>query len=753
MHSKRVILPDIRQCSGAMLGIMIMYVVVALFPVQVLSQVGDDWFPLTFDLMGAGLSPREITTDPDGRIFIGTYMSGVYRSTNGGTQWEHVVKGLPFDTSGAPFISSLFCHSNGTLFTSFTPSGDYHVPSIYRSTNHGDSWERFIADNPAPIHAFAEDSSGGIYAGSGNGIILYSSDNGDHWSSIRMGCDTHSVTAIAVAPNGDIYAGINDGCNGSTLFRSTDKGEHWTALGFTAKNVRRINFTSRGDILAITGGRSSMLGLSRDQGATWNNIGKTPVQLGSESRSIIVMPDDRIIIEFQGKVYTSSDYGATWTSFSSPLPGDHSVKRLWQSKAGELFALTGSVLYRSTDNDTKWQAVCDFPRVANADMDRLHVSAIATSGWIQEFGSYYMYLGTRGQGIYTSLNSGWFWQPRNIHPGIDTINAILAAPDGAIYAGGPAGLFRSSDNGMSWPLTAVALGAGEVEITTLMSDTGTAVFAGTSNAGIFRSLDNGSTWTPQNTGISDLSIASLTADSSGRLFAVTPHALFISGDRGDTWQAVNTSSITAALRNVVMARYGRIALGTDRGMFISADNGASWQPSLEGIGERGINALAANPEGHLIAATDAGVFSSIDGDSWKYSSMPNVYPPISCIEIQRENLMIYMGTSGAGAFRRDMFLSGVERQNIGASASAIRVAASPNPARSLVTFHVDLRRGGNLTLDIYNTMGQRIASPLTQYFEPGTYSLPWNPGDCPAGTYFFRFRLGDETGSGMLVVE
>lgn len=750
MYSMRSILPDIRQHSRAMLGIMVLHIVFTLLPIRASGQTIDNWYPIRLEYV-YNIVTRAITTDQEGRIFIGTRIAGIFRSTDGGEKWEMTAQGLPFDAPPAAMLASLFCHPNGTLFASIDPYVSNHVPSIYRSTNHGDSWERLITNTPAPILAFAADSSDGIYAGSHHGTILYSSDNGAHWNSTPVGCDTDSVTAIAVRPNGDIYVGTRGLCSGSTLFRSTDKGNHWTPLNFTEKNVRSIKFNSRGDVLVVT--REGSLQLSRDQGANWSTLGGSTWH--PSIGFLVVTPDDRIITEFNRRVHISSDYGSTW--HEPVFPVFNPVHALWRSNNGDLLVALEGNLHRSTDNGTTWQAVCNYPDTASRLIANLDVSAIATHSEISYLVprapavTFHLYMGTRGQGIYTSLNRGLTWR-HNINPGIDTISALLVTPDGTVYAGGNGGLFRSSDSGITWP--PAVTGFAEMTVTGLTRDTGTAIFAGTGNAGIFRSLDNGITWTPQNTGISDPGIVSLSADSSGRLFAVTAHTLFISEDRGNTWQAKNTSSISPVLRTAVLARYGRIALGTERGVFISSDNGTSWQPSQQGIGEHGINALAATPSGFIIAATDTGVFASTNGgDSWNFFSRRSYHRPPACIDIQRELQTVYIGTRGGGGFSRGMFVSQVENQNIHASAPTFQITASPNPATSLVTFNVDLQRGGQLALDIYNSLGQRIASPVKEHFEPGTYSLPWNSGDCPAGTYFFRFMLGDEIESGRLVIE
>ena len=87
----------------------------------------------------------------------------------------------------------------------------------------------------------------------------------------------------------------------------------------------------------------------------------------------------------------------------------------------------------------------------------------------------------------------------------------------------------------------------------------------------------------------------------------------------------------------------------------------------------------------------------------------------------------------------------------GASASArLRFRAPiPNPAAGTVTLGLELPRAGRLVVEVFDIGGRRVASLHEGPSHAGPIQLRWEPGsggvDAPAGIYYARARLGDET--------
>lgn len=70
---------------------------------------------------------------------------------------------------------------------------------------------------------------------------------------------------------------------------------------------------------------------------------------------------------------------------------------------------------------------------------------------------------------------------------------------------------------------------------------------------------------------------------------------------------------------------------------------------------------------------------------------------------------------------------------------------SPNPATEFVTIRYSIARRSNVLLELYNPLGQKVATLINEMQEPGNYKVTWKiqKGEIPAGVYFYRFKAGD----------
>ena len=132
------------------------------------------------------------------------------------------------------YVFSLASNSNGHVF-----AGTY-LHGIFRSTDNGENWTRMDNDlTMCEVESFALNSSGHIFAGTSFGIyrstdngagsygVWRSTDNGDSWTEISNGLpEYNSVLSLAVNSNGFIYAGTA----GDGIYRSTDDGENWIQI-------------------------------------------------------------------------------------------------------------------------------------------------------------------------------------------------------------------------------------------------------------------------------------------------------------------------------------------------------------------------------------------------------------------------------------------------------------------------------------------------------------------------------------------
>ena len=181
---------------------------------------------------------RSLTINSTDHIFAGTYLGGVFRSTDNGDSWTEINNGLT-----SAYVFSFAINSSDHIFAG--TSGD----GVFRSTDNGDTWTEINNGlTNLVVNSLAINSSDHILAGTYGGAFR-STDNGDNWMQINNDLTNPLVYSLAINSTGHIFAGTNGGA-----FRSTDNGDNWTEVntGLTNLVVYSLAINSTGHIFAGT---------------------------------------------------------------------------------------------------------------------------------------------------------------------------------------------------------------------------------------------------------------------------------------------------------------------------------------------------------------------------------------------------------------------------------------------------------------------------------------------------------------------
>ncbi|HET7152709.1 MAG TPA: T9SS type A sorting domain-containing protein, partial [Candidatus Kapabacteria bacterium] len=68
----------------------------------------------------------------------------------------------------------------------------------------------------------------------------------------------------------------------------------------------------------------------------------------------------------------------------------------------------------------------------------------------------------------------------------------------------------------------------------------------------------------------------------------------------------------------------------------------------------------------------------------------------------------------------------------------------PNPFSATTTIAFHVTHGGAVTLNIYNVLGDKVATVISQDALPGDYTIQWDARDLPRGIYFCRGILNGQ---------
>jgi hypothetical protein len=172
-----------------------------------------------------------------------------------------------------------------------------------------------------------------LWAGSAGGGLWKSIDNGDHWNPIADFPGNTAISVIKMDPhNHDImYIGTGDkdlwdGVPWNGIFKSTNRGETWTHVPSTIAENNLwsvvtwiyINPIQSGSFIATWGYSWSLR--SDDNMQTWTASTISWLENPSYGSWVIENPynSGSILINIGEKIYTSWDYGQTFTWISRP---------------------------------------------------------------------------------------------------------------------------------------------------------------------------------------------------------------------------------------------------------------------------------------------------------------------------------------------------------------------------------------------------------------------------------------------------
>ena len=366
-----------------------------------------DWTTRGPSNLGARINTIALHPTNSDIMFVGFSRGGVWRTTNGGQDWQPV-----FDEQVYLSIGDIeFDPSNPN--TIYVGTGDPNISSsfmigdgVYRSTDGGDTWEnigwgglniitqiRVNPTNPNIIYAaamgvpFERDNARGLYR---------TMDGGQNWEQVLFVDAQAGIIDLIMDhsnPN-NLYAAawdrirtnqqsIIEGPN-AKIYRSVDGGDNWNVIegGLPTDEQGRIGLTqsaSDAQILyaSYTGRNRQLFDIFKtiDGGTTWapvlDTLANSPIDenalggFGWYFGKIRVNPTDPDDIYILGiDLWRSRDGGTNWEMATPPWfeyvvhADKHDLQ--WDNE-GRIMLSTDGGLYRSNIDLTEWEDLENIP--------------------------------------------------------------------------------------------------------------------------------------------------------------------------------------------------------------------------------------------------------------------------------------------------------------------------------------------------------------------------------------------------------
>ncbi|MFH1009827.1 MAG: T9SS type A sorting domain-containing protein, partial [bacterium] len=67
----------------------------------------------------------------------------------------------------------------------------------------------------------------------------------------------------------------------------------------------------------------------------------------------------------------------------------------------------------------------------------------------------------------------------------------------------------------------------------------------------------------------------------------------------------------------------------------------------------------------------------------------------------------------------------------------------PNPFNPSTAIRIAVPKSSRVNIQVYDILGQEVATIANREFEPGYHNLLWNCQACAAGIYFVQMRAGE----------
>jgi photosystem II stability/assembly factor-like uncharacterized protein len=694
------------------------------------ENAGASWEQLFYDIPTISIGDMAIDPQNSNVIYAGTgeansssysfLGSGIYKSEDAGSTWTS--SGLENSAYIGRIIvdhensQRVFAAACGNLFT---PSNDR---GVYRSTDGGANWEQvlFVTDTTTAIDLVQDPNNADVlYAafwertrsltsrhsfGPTTGLYK-TTDGGDTWVELTNGLPDASLDkgrlgiSISQSNPNVLYAMYDMPNQEMWVFKTDNAGDSWSRVNDGALEGMGSSFAWYfGQIRVHPQDENMVFALgqimfrSNNSGGSWTNIDNSGVHVDHHAM-FFDMNSNKIYLGNDGGLYYTTNLGNSWTKINN-LP----INQFYAydvSETNQNFQVGGTQDNNSirtiTGEADSWEAILGGDGMYNRINQQNNDIAYAEYQWGSLFRSfdatspspYYDYIANN----MSSDRNNWS-APLELTPGQNEIAYF-----------GTHRVWRSTDNGSSWTAISGDLTQGGdnyfhsltcLDISPLSP---MYIMSGSADGRVNISTDNGQTWQNISEGLPNRWITDVVFDPQdlNTIYAT------VSGFRWDEELAH---------------------------VFKSTNSGDDWVAISGNLPEIPVNQLIIDPDDtdKLIVGTDAGIYMTVDaGDNWECISgnMPMV--PIVAFKLIPATKDLYAATYGISTFKINLNDVNVGVQESETQLSSFDLNWKHSSQGNYIT--VKNQKMQSFHFKIYNSSGQLVQEKSLGSYAKGNHQI------------------------------
>jgi photosystem II stability/assembly factor-like uncharacterized protein len=696
-------------------------------------NAGTTWFPVFDKALSLTIGDIAIAPSDPKIVYVGTGEAnggggsstydglGVYKSTDAGSTWAYA--GLDkIGNTGRIVINpkdpqKVYVAAMGDLYGKTPDRG------IYRTTDGGTNWQKilFVSDSTGAIDLVINPKNPDtLYAalwervrtinretyGGASCNVYRSFDGGTNWTKLANGLPSASSNSgrigLGISESSPdivyaIYADKAGSFNG--IYKTTNSGNSWARVNDAALSSMfatygwwfgrvHVDPTNPNVVYAI----GFDLYKSTDGGSSWSNIGGS---VHVDHHTIYVHPKNPnfVLLGNDGGVYISKNAAVSWTHVST-LP-------ITQFYTCEVDAKNPQRLYGGAQdngvNRTTTGNLNDWSSIVGGD---------GFVALVDPTNNNYVYGASQNGALQRSTNGGASFSSGTTGiSGSDRKNwntpVIFDPTNPQVMYYGANKLYKSTDRAVSWTAISADLtngnagnGLGTITCIAVAPSSTNVIYAGTDDGNVWRTANGGTNWNKISASLPVRWITRIAVDLQNPSIAYVT----VSGFRFDEYQPH---------------------------ILKTSDAGLTWQDISGNLPAAPINEVIVDPADNatLYVGTDVGVYAGSDSGNWFQlgDSLPNV--PIVDITLHQPTRTLIAATFGRSMYKYDLAASTpvIEQPS---ALSYLTIQPNPVISSAKISFRMNEQHRGKI--ELLDISGKCITVLYDGVLNKGDNEFTWN---------------------------